>query len=280
MLKPGAHDRRADQRQHRHRAGLRRRRQGLQADPGDAGEHVDGAAQDAADPGRRAGADPGRAAAWPAPSPGPRRSVEAIPGAVMPQQFENPANPLIHRVTTAEEIWNDTDGRVDAVVSGVGTGGTITGVGQVLKARKPSVQMIAVEPEASPVLSGGPPGPHKIQGIGAGFVPGDPRPRRDRRGGPGLQRRQLRHGPPRAPRMEGIPVGISSGAALTAAFDVGRARRDGRQADRRHHPQLRRTLPVHGPVRGAVSRQTDVFSPGEALGGDAPGARARTPRPS
>src|SRR6201986_424222 len=97
--------------------------------------------------------------------------VEATPGAVLPQQFDNVPNPLVRRVSTAEEIWNDTEGRVDAVISGVGTGGTITGVGQVLKARKPSVKMIAVEPESSPVLSGGQPGPHKIQGIGAGFVP-------------------------------------------------------------------------------------------------------------
>ena len=94
--------------------------------------------------------------------------VEATPGAVMPQQFDNVANPLIHRVSTAEEIWNDTGGRVDAVISGVGTGGTITGVGQVLKARKPSVKMIAVEPSGSPVLSGGAPGPHPIQGIKIG----------------------------------------------------------------------------------------------------------------
>ncbi len=100
-----------------------------------------------------------------------RELLEATPGAWMPQQFENPANPAIHRATTAEEIWNDTEGQVDAVIAGVGTGGTLTGVGEVLKARKPSVKMIAVEPSASPVLSGGQAGPTKIQGIGAGFVP-------------------------------------------------------------------------------------------------------------
>src|SRR5690606_6270888 len=97
--------------------------------------------------------------------------LRSNPNAVMPQQFDNPANPEIHRRTTAEEIWNDTAGRVDVVVSGVGTGGTLTGVGQVLKSRKSSVRIVAVEPEDSPVLSGGQPGPHKIQGIGAGFVP-------------------------------------------------------------------------------------------------------------
>ncbi len=145
--------------------------------------------------------------------------VEAIPGAVMPQQFDNPANPLIHRVSTAEEIWNDTEGRVDAVVSGVGTGGTITGVGQVLKARKPSVRMVAVEPESSPVLSGGSPAPHKIQGIGAGFVPSildrgiiDEIIQVSNDDSFAMARRVARE--------EGIPVGISSGAALTAAFDL------------------------------------------------------------
>jgi cysteine synthase A len=145
--------------------------------------------------------------------------VEATPGAVMPQQFDNVANPLIHRVSTANEIWNDTDGRVDAVVSGVGTGGTISGVGEVLKARKPSVRMIAVEPQASPVLSGGTPGPHKIQGIGAGFVPSI----LDR--GVIDEVVQVSNDDSfqmarRAAAEEGIPVGISSGAALTAAFDV------------------------------------------------------------
>ena len=145
--------------------------------------------------------------------------VEATPGAVMPQQFDNVANPLIHRVSTAEEIWNDTDGRVDVVISGVGTGGTISGVGQVLKARKPSLKMIAVEPEGSPVLSGGQPGPHKIQGIGAGFVPSildrgviDEIIQVNNEDSFAMARRVARE--------EGIPVGISSGAALTAAFDL------------------------------------------------------------
>jgi cysteine synthase A len=147
--------------------------------------------------------------------------IAATPGAVMPQQFENPANPDIHRRTTAEEIWNDTNGEVDIVVSGVGTGGTITGVGEVLKARKPSVRMVAVEPEDSAVLSGGAPGPHKIQGIGAGFVPAI----LDR----GVIDEIVVVGNQTAfdtarlvARIEGIPVGISSGAAVAAAIDVGR----------------------------------------------------------
>jgi len=146
--------------------------------------------------------------------------VAATPGAAMPQQFENQANPAIHRRTTAEEIWNDTKGRVDAVISGVGTGGTITGVGQVLKAKKPGVRMIAVEPEDSPVLSGGQPGPHKIQGVGAGFVPII------------LDRAVIDEiitisnetafeTARAAARLEGIPGGISSGAAIAAALEVG-----------------------------------------------------------
>jgi cysteine synthase len=147
--------------------------------------------------------------------------IAETPGAVMPQQFENPANPDIHRRTTAEEIWNDTAGGVDIFVSGVGTGGTITGVGEVLKARKPSVRVVAVEPEDSPVLSGGAPGPHKIQGIGAGFVPAI------------LDRELIDEivtvGNQTAfdtarlvARLEGVAVGISSGAAIAAAIDVGR----------------------------------------------------------
>jgi cysteine synthase A len=146
--------------------------------------------------------------------------VAATPGAVIPQQFENPANPEIHRKTTAEEIWNDTQGSVDVVISGVGTGGTITGVGQVLKARKPGVLMVAVEPEDSPILSGGQPGPHKIQGIGAGFVPAIlDRSVIDEVVTVGNQTafEMARH----LARIEGIPVGISSGAAVAAALEVG-----------------------------------------------------------
>jgi cysteine synthase A len=148
-----------------------------------------------------------------------RELLDEIPGSVMPQQFENGANPLIHRVSTAEEIWNDTAGGVDVVVSGVGTGGTLTGVGQVLKSRKPSLRMVAVEPSSSPVLSGGHPGPHKIQGVGAGFVPAI----LDR----GVMDEIIQvtnddsfEMARRCARVEGIPVGISSGAALVAAFDV------------------------------------------------------------
>jgi len=146
--------------------------------------------------------------------------VKALPDAFIPQQFNNPANPEIHRRTTAEEIWNDTGGAVDAVVSGVGTGGTLTGVGSVLKPRKRSLRIIAVEPEDSAVLSGRPPGPNRIQGIGAGFIPeildtalideivcvGYETALRTAR---------------EAARREGLVVGISAGAALAAALEVG-----------------------------------------------------------
>jgi cysteine synthase A len=147
--------------------------------------------------------------------------VQTLPDAIIPQQFENPANPEVHRRTTAEEIWNDTQGKVDIFISGIGTGGTITGVGQVLKPRKPDLYIVAVEPESSPVLSGGQPGPHKIQGIGAGFAPkildisvydevvqvsNDD----------AFANAQL------VARLDGVPVGISSGAALQAAVVVGR----------------------------------------------------------
>ena len=147
--------------------------------------------------------------------------ARTIPNSFLPQQFVNPANPEIHRRTTAVEIWNDTDGQVDAFVAGVGTGGTITGVGEVLKARKPSVKIIAVEPKDSPVLSGGKAGPHKIQGIGAGFVPQVlntglldeiiPVSNDDA----GIIARRLA-------REEGILAGISAGAALWAALEVAR----------------------------------------------------------
>jgi cysteine synthase len=142
------------------------------------------------------------------------------PGAFITQQFKNPANPEIHRNTTAEEIWRDTDGKADILISGVGTGGTLTGVGEVIKPRKPDFKVIAVEPEDSPVLSGGLPGPHKIQGIGAGFVPDILKSE--------LIDEVLRISNQRAfeiarkvARVEGLPVGISSGAALAAAIEVG-----------------------------------------------------------
>ena len=146
--------------------------------------------------------------------------AQTIPGSAIPQQFDNPANPEVHRRTTAEEIWNDTNGEIDVFVSAVGTGGTITGVAQVLKPRRPGLRIVAVEPEDSAVLSGGQPGPHKIQGIGAGFVPSIlDRSLIDEVVTVGNQTAfdTARH----VARVEGIPVGISSGAAVAAAVEVG-----------------------------------------------------------
>ena len=147
--------------------------------------------------------------------------MEKHKNSFIPQQFDNPANPDIHRRTTAEEIWRDTDGKADVLISGVGTGGTLTGVSQALKAKKPSFRTVAVEPADSAVLSGKPPGSHKIQGIGAGFVPGVldvklideiiPVSNEDAYS-------MMRH----VAKTEGIPVGVSSGAAITAAIAVGK----------------------------------------------------------
>ena len=142
-----------------------------------------------------------------------------IPNSVILQQFANPSNPAVHRRTTAEEIWRDTDGKVDIVVSGIGTGGTITGVGEVLKAKKPAIKIVAVEPDASPILSGGQPGPHKLQGIGAGFVPAILNTKvydeviRVKEADSGPISKQVN-------QQDGIPIGISSGAAVWAALQL------------------------------------------------------------
>ena len=142
-----------------------------------------------------------------------------IPNSVILQQFSNPSNPAVHRRTTAEEIWRDTDGKVDIIVSGIGTGGTITGIGEVLKPRKPSLRIVAVEPAGSPVLSGGQPGPHKLQGIGAGFVPAVLNTKvydevitvKEEDSGPISKQ---------VNKLDGIPIGISSGAAVWAALQL------------------------------------------------------------
>ena len=155
--------------------------------------------------------------------------LAADPNTYLLQQFKNTANPAVHRATTAEEIWKDTDGQADFLISGVGTGGTLTGTAEVLKARKPSFRAVAVEPEDSPVLSGGMPGPHKIQGIGAGFVPDilnkdliDEVVR--------ISNQRAFETARTVARLEGVPVGISSGAALAAALEIGaRPENEGKQ---------------------------------------------------
>jgi cysteine synthase A len=147
--------------------------------------------------------------------------IASLPGAAMPSQFDNPANPDIHRKTTAEEIWKDTKGEFDVLVCGVGTGGTLTGCGEVFKSRNPNIRIVAVEPEDSPVLSGGEPGPHKIQGIGAGFVPS-------------ILKTELID--------ETISIANGGAGDRRAAGDEGRT-------DHRDHPLLRRALSFHGAVR-------------------------------
>jgi cysteine synthase A len=183
-----------------------------------------------------------------------------IPNGFMPQQFDNPANPEVHRKTTAEEIWNDTDGKVDALVAGVGTGGTITGIAKVIKARKPEFEAIAVEPEASPVISGGDPGPHKIQGIGAGFIPGvletgllD--------GVIQVSNDQAFEMARRLTQEEGIFCGISSGANVHAALEYA------------SRPENEGKLVVAIiPSFGERYLNTDLFAPYQYEGSDDVGA--------
>ena len=204
-------------------------------------------------------------------------------GAFMPQQFENPANPAVHRRTTAEEIWSDTDGDVDVFVAGVGTGGTITGVAEVLRERKPGFRAIAVEPADSPVLSGGVPGPHKIQGIGAGFIP-------EVLNTVGLRRGHHLHATTTPSRWRaasrarrGILVGISSGANVWAALEVARApRAPARRSSPSSATPASATSPPRSSTRGRASapdlRRWDGH--GEAgEGHEGRGGRAPEPRP-
>lgn len=174
--------------------------------------------------------------------------LREIDGAVMPQQFSNPANPEIHRKTTAEEIWNDTQGQLDAFVAGVGTGGTVTGVGEVLKPRLPNLKVFAVEPVDSPVISGGQPGPHKIQGIGAGFIP-DNLHTDILDGVLKVSNQQAIDTARDLAKFEGIPGGISTGGNVAAALELaGRPRVPG-QAHRHHRLLVRRALHLLGALR-------------------------------
>ena len=183
-----------------------------------------------------------------------------IPHSFILQQFRNPANPEVHRKTTAEEIWRDTDGKVDALISGVGTGGTITGVAQVLKAKKPSFQAVAVEPEASPVLSGGAPGPHKIQGIGAGFVP-EVLDRKIVDQVVTVSNDEAFEMARRLAKEEGLLCGISSGAAVSAAIQY--AKQPGNQ---------KKLVVVIIPSFGERYLGTDLFAPYRYEGSDDVGA--------
>lgn len=184
------------------------------------------------------------------------RIAAEIPGSFMPQQFMNPANPEVHRRTTAEEIWDDTDGQADVLISGVGTGGTITGVAQVLKERKPSFRAVAVEPEASPVLSGGSPGPHKIQGIGAGFVP-DVLVRDLVDDVVTVSNDASFEMARRLAREEGLLCGISSGAAVQAAIEYAK-REEGRG----------KMIVTIIPSFGERYLNTDLFAPFRYEGSD------------
>ena len=243
------HPGRADLRQHRHRAGLRLRRPRLPADPDHAGEHVGRAAQDAGAAGRRDRADAGGRGACRAPSPAPRRSSPRRPGAIMLQQFYNPANPEIHRRTTAEEIWRDTDGKVDVIVSGVGTGGTHHRL-------RRGAEAAPARPADGRGRAGGQPGALRRRSRPAQ----DPGHRRRLHPG-GAQRRAIdeviKIGNETAfamarqvAQLEGLPVGISSGAALAAAIEVGKRPEMAGKIDRRHPAVVRRALPVDGAVRG------------------------------
>ena len=179
-----------------------------------------------------------------------------IPDSFILQQFRNPANPEIHRKTTAEEIWRDTDGKVDALISGVGTGGTITGVAQVIKPRRPSFQAVAVEPEASPVLSGGAPGPHKIQGLGAGFVP-DVLDRSLVDQVITVSNDEAFEMARRLAKEEGLLSGISSGAAVAAAIEY--AKQPGNQ---------KKLIVTILPSFGERYLATDLFAPYRYEGSD------------
>ena len=190
--------------------------------------------------------------------------VRTTPNSVMPQQFKNLANPEIHRRTTAEEIWNDTGGNIDYFVAGVGTGGTITGVGQVLKPRKPSLRVVAVEPEESPVLSGGQHSPHKIQGIGAGFIPDildrsviDEIVKVNSATAIETSRALARH--------EGIPGGISSGAAIAAALEIGKRPEAKGKTIRCDRAVVLGALSVDGAVRGDLIQPRSAFHQGEVF---------------